>query len=286
MMAQATSEDTSRDEELARRLQEEEQGTSAMLSNAYDHPTDEGHTIQPSQHQYRGADGRARVRSTFVNEAVNDQVQQTTSIPNPKLAAYGNTFLLLPCVIAVIAVFAKADAPFNCQQKHLPIFCIVVAVRMALVIWVTWVVYFNRNESPQELGCMARTSLALYRPLGTFSLVWFIVGNIWLFGTDKSECDSDIYQLSLALVVIHYIIFLLPFILLLLIIPLAYCCFPLYMRVQRLFVVRRAASLLQLVLLKSLGNACAAGASWSGSRSRAARSNSMRAFPKEYVWPK
>eukprot|EP01138_Halocafeteria_seosinensis_P009278 gb/GECG01009481.1/.p1 GENE.gb/GECG01009481.1/~~gb/GECG01009481.1/.p1 ORF type:complete len:107 (+),score=11.77 gb/GECG01009481.1/:1-321(+) len=88
MMAQATSEDTSRDEELARRLQEEEQGTSAMLSNAYDHPTDEGHTIQPSQHQYRGADGRARVRSTFVNEAVNDQVQQTTSIPNPKLAVW------------------------------------------------------------------------------------------------------------------------------------------------------------------------------------------------------
>jgi hypothetical protein len=59
--------------------------------------------------------------------------------------------------------------------------------------------------------------------LEAFGLIWFVVGNMWLFGDDDNSCrnpqHSPVYNLCLAMLIINYIQICLPCILAILLIP-------------------------------------------------------------------
>lgn len=68
-----------------------------------------------------------------------------------------------------------------------------------------------------------------------FGLLWFIVGNMWLFGDDESGCKnpgrSPVYNLCVCMLVINYIQICLPCIIAILMIPVFCFCMPCLIRV-------------------------------------------------------
>ena len=70
--------------------------------------------------------------------------------------------------------------------------------------------------------------------LEAFGLVWFVVGNIWLFGDDDNICvhpqRSPIYNLSVAMLVLNYIQICFPCIIAILLIPVFCFCMPCLIR--------------------------------------------------------
>ena len=89
-------------------------------------------------------------------------------------------------------------------------------------------VYVNRM---QTAPLWARFLTSLYQPLSTFNLVWFIFGNLWYIGSDANTCDAQLRDLTLSLVIIQYIVMFLPCIILIVSLPFACLCFPMFMRI-------------------------------------------------------
>ncbi|KAE8664150.1 Detected protein of unknown function [Hibiscus syriacus] len=54
-----------------------------------------------------------------------------------------------------------------------------------------------------------------------YFFVWFVVGNVWLFGGNSSSGDSNLHRLCVMFLVFGYLDFIMPFILCLV---LACCC--------------------------------------------------------------
>ena len=72
--------------------------------------------------------------------------------------------------------------------------------------------------------------------IDAMGLVWFIIGNLWLFGDDEDTlCEhpknSPIYQLCVSMVIINYLQICLPCILAALLLPLFCFCMPCLIRV-------------------------------------------------------
>jgi hypothetical protein len=71
-----------------------------------------------------------------------------------------------------------------------------------------------------------------------FGLIWFIVGNMWIFGEDDSTSTchhpskSPIYNLCLAMLIINYIQICLPCILAAILIPIFCFCMPCLIRIM------------------------------------------------------
>jgi E3 ubiquitin-protein ligase RNF38/44 len=70
--------------------------------------------------------------------------------------------------------------------------------------------------------------------LEAFGLVWFVVGNIWLFGDDSDICHhpqrSPIYNLCVSLLVLNYIHICFPCIIAIVLIPVFCFCMPCLIR--------------------------------------------------------
>jgi hypothetical protein len=66
-------------------------------------------------------------------------------------------------------------------------------------------------------------------------LIWFVVGNIWVFGDDLAHCthpqSSPIYEMCVAMLVINYIQICLPCIVAILLIPVFCFCMPCLIRI-------------------------------------------------------
>jgi hypothetical protein len=71
--------------------------------------------------------------------------------------------------------------------------------------------------------------------IDALGLVWFVVGNMWLFGDDEKFCArpnrSPVYSLCVSMVVINYIQICLPCIIAALMIPIFCFCMPCLIRV-------------------------------------------------------
>ena len=74
----------------------------------------------------------------------------------------------------------------------------------------------------------------LRNALEAFGLVWFVVGNIWLFGDDNDICHhpqrSPIYNLCVSLLVLNYVHICFPCIIAILLIPVFCFCMPCLIR--------------------------------------------------------
>ena len=87
------------------------------------------------------------------------------------------------------------------------------------------------DERPQELTLITN----LKNIIDAFGLIWFITGNMWLFGDDDIGCRhperSPVYKLCVSFLIINYIQICLPCIVAVLMIPIFCFCMPCLIRV-------------------------------------------------------
>lgn len=125
----------------------------------------------------------------------------------------------------------------DAHQSKWKIWASISAIRMAL--YCALVVIMFRYKNYFELNPEKFVQIAGFRNIvDAMGLVWFIIGNLWLFGDDNSTgsaCDdpgkSAIYNVCFSMIVISYIQICLPCILAALLLPLFCFCMPCLIRV-------------------------------------------------------
>lgn len=107
------------------------------------------------------------------------------------------------------------------------------AVRMALYDMSLVYLYVRREWLQQNQSTYVK-AMNFKNTIDAFGLVWFVVGNMWLFGDDDNSCPnpshSPIYNLSLSMIIINYIQICLPCIIAILLIPVFCFCMPCLIR--------------------------------------------------------
>lgn len=104
---------------------------------------------------------------------------------------------------------------------------------MFLLTTVVFYIQYNRPwiESRPEFHIKL---INLRNTIDVFGLIWFVVGNMWLFGDDNNSCrhpeKSPIYDLCLSMLIINYIHICLPCIIAILLIPVFCFCMPCLIR--------------------------------------------------------
>lgn len=82
---------------------------------------------------------------------------------------------------------------------------------------------------------MTRVGRLLYKikePVDIFGLVWFSLGNLWVFGAETCGASAPAtYKLSLAVIILTYAVILFPILLLLILLPMACFCLPCLIRI-------------------------------------------------------
>lgn len=105
-------------------------------------------------------------------------------------------------------------------------------------------VYLSENREYNDRMRSIRNTIE------AFGLIWFVLGNMWLFGDDDNICHhatrSHIYNLCVSLLVLNYVQICFPCIIAILLIPIFCFCMPCLIRMlarlqdPRLLVVSRA----------------------------------------------
>jgi E3 ubiquitin-protein ligase RNF38/44 len=150
--------------------------------------------------------------------------------------------VLIVNVPQIVAAFIILSLNWNdnryCDEAHnlkWKLWATLSATRMAIysgiiVIMYKWKEYFDSNPRPS----VQITSLR--NIVDAMGLVWFIIGNLWLFGDDNGAAcvhpqHSPIYRLCVSMVVINYLQICLPCILAALLLPLFCFCMPCLIRI-------------------------------------------------------
>jgi E3 ubiquitin-protein ligase RNF38/44 len=144
----------------------------------------------------------------------------------------------LPQILATIIVLAihwnDVDVCTPEFSNKWKVWSIVSGVRM--VLYCSMIVYIHVYKIwLEERPPLLHKTLALRNFLDAVGLVWFIVGNLWLFGDDSELCTapekSPIYILCYSLLVIAYLQICLPCILVVLFLPVLCFCMPCLIRI-------------------------------------------------------
>ena len=143
-----------------------------------------------------------------------------------------------PQILAAIIILSMHwDDTSVCDQGHSvrwKYWAALSTVRMfcyALLVVINHVFKAWLDARPNEQTFMTNAS----HLVDAFGLLWFIVGNMWLFGDDESGCKnpgrSPVYNLCVCMLVINYIQICLPCIIAILMIPVFCFCMPCLIRV-------------------------------------------------------
>lgn len=111
------------------------------------------------------------------------------------LQAISNTIWLGPQMVAAIVVLATAPEPFECD-KPLAAYLIVAVLRMALLLSIAWTAFKYRSVPLHGRPKVARILDSLFKPISTFGLVWFLFGNLWVFGSGESKQQETVHRNS------------------------------------------------------------------------------------------
>lgn len=142
-----------------------------------------------------------------------------------------------PQVIATIAILALhwddslvCDAPHTTRWKWWAIFSALRMVSYCAVVSYMHLCKAWLDENPVYLA----KATSFKNSVDAFALIWFIVGNMWLFGDDDRSCahpsQSPIYNLCMSMLIINYVQICLPCILVILLIPVFCLCMPCLIR--------------------------------------------------------
>ena len=241
------------DEQFARRLQQQEMVTRAGgdefgRNRAYQHP----HVPLLNSSSHHGAEGdgnEARNRPEVMargsgdgdggnDELTRDQEEQRRRL-NDRVSVCAILTVNVPQIIATLVVLSHHwdDAPV-CDEIHQTRWnwwSSLSAIRMATYsAIIVYMVTFRRvlERSPEDWHQLN----GFKNIVDALGLVWFVVGNMWLFGDDDAQsCDhpdrSPVYRLAAIMLLINYIQICLPCIIAFAMIP-GFCfCMPCLIRI-------------------------------------------------------
>lgn len=174
---------------------------------------------------------RPPVNPTVLNARLNE-------VSSSRATLYIIFSVNIPQIIATIIVLSMhwhdhdvCDASHSIRWKWWAIFS---ALRMFSY---SFVVLFMDLFRPwlQERRDYADRVKSLRNTIDAFGLIWFVVGNMWLFGDDDDSCQhperSPIFNLCVSMLIINYIQICLPCILAILLIPVFCFCMPCLIRI-------------------------------------------------------
>eukprot|EP00457_Paulinella_chromatophora_P012023 gb/GEZN01012196.1/.p1 GENE.gb/GEZN01012196.1/~~gb/GEZN01012196.1/.p1 ORF type:complete len:300 (+),score=6.35 gb/GEZN01012196.1/:127-1026(+) len=149
--------------------------------------------------------GRA-VRINVLNQGV---------ISSRAWTVVGATFFNLPQLVLIVAVLAGHWQPGSCD-KPLHYWCLIYGLRLFIILSLRCTVFV---QGPR--GAAARFYQCCRSSFELFSFYWFIVGNIWLMKSeDCANAASEVYKLTLALILLNYLLLCLPCLIVICAIPL------------------------------------------------------------------
>lgn len=129
------------------------------------------------------------------------------------------------------------DDPNVCDKDHTIRWKYWAAMSAFRMFWYSFIVFINHflkswlEARPNEQAIM----INIKNLVDAFGLIWFIVGNMWLFGDDELGCRhperSPVYNLCVAMLIINYIQICLPCIVAVMMIPIFCFCMPCLIRV-------------------------------------------------------
>lgn len=143
-----------------------------------------------------------------------------------------------PQILATIIVLSMHwDTDKTCDGKHMfrwKLWSVLAAVRMFAYTVVVFIMQCYRSqmqERPEQWSKWRNVA----NTLDGLGLIWFVLGNLWLFGDDDNDAcahpeKSPIYDMCLSMLVINYIQFCLPCILAIILIPVFCFCTPCLIR--------------------------------------------------------
>lgn len=144
----------------------------------------------------------------------------------------------IPQVLATIIVLALHwNTDHACDMGHTnrwKVWSSLSAARLLAYDIVIVLMHISRDYLQSHPPIQSK-AISVRNAIDAFGLVWFVVGNMWLFGDDDNSCahpeHSPIYNLSLSMLIISYIQICLPCIIAILLIPVFCFCMPCLIRV-------------------------------------------------------
>jgi uncharacterized membrane protein (DUF485 family) len=131
----------------------------------------------------------------------------------------------------------KWDNDFVCDELHASRWrwwAFFSALRLLMYSVVIFLIQYFRNWLRERPNTNMR-AISVRNTIDAFGLIWFVIGNMWLFGDDQNTCRhperSPVYNLCLAMLIINYIQICLPCIIAILLIPVFCFCMPCLIRV-------------------------------------------------------
>lgn len=144
----------------------------------------------------------------------------------------------LPQVLATLIVLSVHwNSDQTCDESHRDrwkIWAIVSALRMLAYTVVIFMMQYTRVYLQDRPDVYSKWR-SFVNTLEGCGLIWFVLGNMWLFGEDpSSSCThpehSPIYNMCLAMLIFNYIQFCLPCIAAIILIPIFCFCTPCLIR--------------------------------------------------------
>jgi len=209
------------DEDLARLLQDEER------KRGYDATAQSPPNIA-RQASHRGDNVAVRMN-------VISGVRRTQ---NTKLALWAAIIVDIPQIMAVAVVLAEHWEPRACDAP-LHVWCLVYAINLVFTLIYASMMHIetrrrrNLVREHRQYRELAITSgmRQLREILNMFGFIWLVFGNVWFFGTNNCSQEApEVYRLTMALLIVNYVMLCFPCIIVLLLAPFICFCLPCVIR--------------------------------------------------------
>lgn len=144
----------------------------------------------------------------------------------------------IPQILAGMIVLALHwETDHTCNETHMTRWrwwALMSILRMMAYSAIIFYIQFRRGYLQTNNETLIK-AVSIRNTLEAFALVWFVVGNMWLFGDDDHSCsaqaNSPIYNLCFSYLVIMYLQICAPCIVAILLIPVFCFCLPCFIRI-------------------------------------------------------
>lgn len=179
-----------------------------------------------------GRDGSIDARQTRLNALHNVREVRSASF-----ALCVVLVVNIPQIIAAVVILSKYWHDTTCEPSETTkwkTYALIAALRMFLYVSSVSALYRLNGRMPATTRLMRFLSHAR-NGLDAFGLIWFVVGNMWLFGGDVEICPhpnrSPVYSLCVAFVFINYAQLCLPCVVVIIMLPVLCFCLPCLIRI-------------------------------------------------------
>jgi len=176
------------------------------------------------------AEQNQRVRMNVLQNGMRE-------VNNRRLVVFLTLVVNIPQLLAAVVILSMhwnddtvCDVDHRNRWKW---WAVISAIRIAIYTSLLVSLYFVLLRRPRESSEVIVLSNAR-NGVDALGLIWFVVGNMWLFGQAESctgASSSPVYQLCVAMILITYLHICLPCIIAMLMIPILCFCLPCVIRI-------------------------------------------------------